>query len=201
LQKTIADTITEKEKKLNKIIEEKTTSSNVAFVEGMIMMWSGYSDSIPSGWALCDGNNGTPDLRGRFVVGAWSNGYYNDIPIPTGNSIPNELNQYVFKNTGGKERVTLDKNNLPSHNHSVKIESAGEHRHYIDNQGYRKCQKGDYRECVSRDSVLGDPTDQNRFLTKNAGSHTHTITESNVGEGKSFSILPPYYALCFIMKL
>lgn len=36
---------------------------------GVIVMWSGELDAIPSGWALCDGNNGTPDLRDRFVLG------------------------------------------------------------------------------------------------------------------------------------
>lgn len=43
-----------------------------AFVAGMIMLWSGSIASIPSGWALCDGSNGTPNLRDRFVVGAGS---------------------------------------------------------------------------------------------------------------------------------
>ena len=32
-------------------------------------MWSGAANAIPSGWYLCNGSNGTPDLRGRFVVG------------------------------------------------------------------------------------------------------------------------------------
>lgn len=37
---------------------------------GVILMWSGTIATIPSGWALCNGSNGTPDLRNRFVVGA-----------------------------------------------------------------------------------------------------------------------------------
>ena len=41
-----------------------------AFVRGMIMLWSGSTSSVPSGWALCNGSSGTPDLRNRFVVGA-----------------------------------------------------------------------------------------------------------------------------------
>ncbi|MBI4717017.1 MAG: tail fiber protein [Planctomycetes bacterium] len=36
---------------------------------GVIVMWSGTRSNIPSGWALCDGANGTPDLRDRFVYG------------------------------------------------------------------------------------------------------------------------------------
>ena len=41
-----------------------------AFVSGMIMLWSGSIASIPSGWALCDGSSGTPNLQNRFIVGA-----------------------------------------------------------------------------------------------------------------------------------
>lgn len=51
-----------------------TISVNLSllFTTGMIMMWSGSIGSIPSGWALCNGSNGTPDLRNRFVVAAGS---------------------------------------------------------------------------------------------------------------------------------
>jgi hypothetical protein len=37
---------------------------------GMVALWSGRVAEVPAGWALCDGRNGTPDLRDRFVVGA-----------------------------------------------------------------------------------------------------------------------------------
>ncbi len=37
---------------------------------GGIIMWSGSVASIPQGWALCDGTNGTPDLKDRFVISA-----------------------------------------------------------------------------------------------------------------------------------
>lgn len=37
---------------------------------GMIVLWSGDVGEIPAGWQLCDGTNGTPDLRNRFLVGA-----------------------------------------------------------------------------------------------------------------------------------
>lgn len=39
---------------------------------GIITMWSGSTSNIPTGWALCNGQNGTPDLRDRFIVGAGS---------------------------------------------------------------------------------------------------------------------------------
>jgi hypothetical protein len=37
---------------------------------GLVCLWSGRVADVPEGWALCDGRNGTPDLRDRFVVGA-----------------------------------------------------------------------------------------------------------------------------------
>jgi hypothetical protein len=40
------------------------------FFSGAILLWYGSVASIPSGWHLCDGMNGTPDLRDRFIVGA-----------------------------------------------------------------------------------------------------------------------------------
>jgi len=41
-------------------------------MKGAIVLWSGAIVDIPDGWLICDGNNGTPDLRNRFVVGAGS---------------------------------------------------------------------------------------------------------------------------------
>jgi len=51
-------------------------------MNGIIVMWAGSEETIPSGWKLCDGNNGTPDLRDRFVIGAGS-AYSVDDTAPT----------------------------------------------------------------------------------------------------------------------
>ncbi len=66
---------------------------------GMIMIWSGAANAIPSGFVLCNGSNSTPDLRDRFVVGA--------------------QNAYSVGATGGADSVTLTVSQIPSHNHSV----------------------------------------------------------------------------------
>jgi len=47
-------------------------ATSSAFTTGMILLWSGAIGSIPSGFYLCNGSNGTPDLRDRFIVGAGS---------------------------------------------------------------------------------------------------------------------------------
>ena len=46
------------------------TVDTVGLPAGAIVMWSGSLDAVPEGWVLCDGDNGTPDLSGRFLVGA-----------------------------------------------------------------------------------------------------------------------------------
>ncbi|WP_341737955.1 hypothetical protein [Microcoleus sp. CAWBG640] len=70
-----------------------------AIVKGIIVMWSGPVEQIPTGWALCNGQNGTPDLRDRFIVGA-------------GNS-------YAVASTGGAATVTLTIAQMPAHSHGV----------------------------------------------------------------------------------
>jgi hypothetical protein len=75
-----------------------------AFVSGMIILWSGAADAIPSGFVLCDGNNSTPNLSGRFVVGYdASNG------------------DYDVNDTGGSESVTLTVNQIPAHTHNINL--------------------------------------------------------------------------------
>lgn len=78
---------------------------------GGIIMWSGAVDAIPRGYRLCDGTNGTPDLRGKFIVGYQSNDTdYDDIG-----------------NTGGEKAHTLTINEMPSHNHGGATGNRGVH--------------------------------------------------------------------------
>ena len=78
-----------------------------SFVSGMIIMWNSTVASIPTGFVLCDGNNNTPDLRGRFVVGHHpSNG------------------DYDVDDTGGAEDVTLTIAQIPSHKHDTSVDNT-----------------------------------------------------------------------------
>ena len=86
---------------------------------GGVIMWWGDIASIPSGWALCDGANGTPDLRNRFVVGASSDS--------AGNIYPN----LQPGSTGGEAEVTLTVGQLPAHSHTWTRQDSS------TNAGYR----------------------------------------------------------------
>ena len=74
---------------------------------GCILLWYGAANAIPSGFILCNGSNGTPDLRGKFVVG------YHD-----GNG------DYDVGDTGGAETVTLTTAQIPSHKHTTNIDGG-----------------------------------------------------------------------------
>ena len=47
--------------------------SMVSGSRGIIVGWSGNTADIPDGWHICEGNNGTPDLRNKFIRGAPAN--------------------------------------------------------------------------------------------------------------------------------
>lgn len=68
---------------------------------GTIVIWSGTADNIPTGWQLCDGTNGTPDLRDKFVLGAGTT--------------------HNVGETGGNEEVTLTVEQMPKHNHTYGV--------------------------------------------------------------------------------
>lgn len=124
-------------------------------------MWSGASTAIPTGWALCNGANGTPDLRNRFIVGAGST--------------------YAVGDKGGSDSVALTIEQMPSHEHTIRA-SNGYSTYDVAASG---------REGTGSTGVLELLSSGSYSLAKAA----------SVGSGKSHENRPPYYALCFIMKL
>ena len=117
-----------------------------SFVTGMIIAWYGSIANIPSGFVLCDGNNNTPDLRDRFIIGAGNN--------------------YAVDATGGSKDAVL-----VSHFHTT--------LNYVGRSNYAEPRN------------FGVGTDGNLNSTGN------TDTKGESGTNKN---LPPYHALCYIMK-
>lgn len=83
-------------------------TSSSAVPSGVIVMWSGSYASIPSGWALCDGTNGTPNLLDKFILGVSGTNY-----------TASQINV-----TGGNNSHTLSVSELPSHNHTGTTDAA-----------------------------------------------------------------------------
>jgi hypothetical protein len=135
---------------------------------GGILLWSGSIGSIPAGYVLCNGNNGTPDLRDRFIVGAGST--------------------YAVDATGGSADSIL-----PTHTHgATSVVTDPGHAHDIGSV------------------VITAPDDfQVNVSTVRPGSGTTSTettgitvatTNANAGVSATNGNLPPYYALCYIMK-
>jgi microcystin-dependent protein len=144
-----------------------------AFVTGMIMLWSGSTGTIPSGWALCNGSSGTPDLRDRFVVGAGST--------------------YAVDATGGSADATL-----PSHTHTGTTNGGGSHNHSIPHYLVQAVAgTGD----IDRDNEYQQWKALSGQSTGSIGNHTHSFTTASSGTSATNANLPPYYALAYIMKL
>ena len=116
------------------------------FVTGMIIAWYGSIANIPSGFVLCDGNNNTPDLRDRFIIGAGNN--------------------YAVDATGGSKDAVL-----VSHFHTT--------LNFVGRSNYAEPRN------------FGVGTDGNLNSTGNTDTKGESGTDKN---------LPPYHALCYIMK-
>ena len=154
---------------------------------GGIIIWSGAANAIPTNWSLCDGGthsgHATPDLRDRFVVGAG--------------------NTYGVGNTGGSANAIV-----VAHNHNS--DAGGTHSHGITDNGHTH--QYDVRPLTSvhsfGDSNQTRPSNGTSNQTSgnsgtgisinNGGSHSHTI--QSAGSSGTNANLPPYYALCYIMR-
>lgn len=141
---------------------------------GMVVMWDEPISEIPVGWAICDGNNGTIDMFGKFPMGA-----IDDMSVGV---------------EGGSASVTLTASNLPSHTHpNSSTGHTGDHNHNIsynendvEPDGYGK--------------LAGGPGNDGH--TSRDGDHSHNISSvgSTGGDG-AIDNNPSYYEVIFIQKL
>lgn len=190
---------------------------------GGIIIWSGTSDQLPSNWKICDGSNGTPDLRGRFVIGTSAN--------------------YNKDAKGGSSTVTLSVNHMPAHTHSVALDGGGKHKHNgttdkagshnhggtTNNDGghvhkanawyqFSTYNHGRSKAIHPHNSIWestiysGGSEHKHKFTTGTQAAHTHTFNTAetadhkhtasagSTGGGGAFNIMPPYYSLAYIMR-
>lgn len=193
---------------------------------GVITMWSGSIASIPGGWFLCDGTNGTPDLRNRFIVGAGST----YAVAATGGSANATLVSHSHGFSGSGSGTTSSALGTHTHTYSAGTSTAGAHVHAITDPGHTHTtpsQAGVGQGAPGPNSVQQSAGSQttNSSATgisiNSAGDHSHTfsgttdatslshthtfslsISGSTSTEGSSATNanLPPYFALAYIMK-
>lgn len=140
---------------------------------GLISLWSGSIGSIPVGWYLCDGTNGTPDLRDRFIVGAGTT----YAVTATGGSTDAVLVTHTHLATS-----TFTGSALPAHAHTI----------YAYPGGGGGSGGGDVN------TSFGNWTTS----SVSAGTPSGSVATTNTTEGVSGTNanLPPYYALAYVMK-
>jgi hypothetical protein len=137
---------------------------------GVIVLWSGSIGSIPSGWVLCNGNNGTPDLRNRFIVGAGST--------------------YSVDATGGSADAIV-----VSHTHtatSTSVVTDPGHLHAVA--------RGLGASGTGGDALLSGTSGYDSQSAVTGITVATTTTNASAGTSGTNANLPPYYALCYIMK-
>jgi hypothetical protein len=163
---------------------------------GCILLWSGSIASIPSGWYLCNGTNGTPNLVDRFVVAAGS--------------------AYPVGTVGGNADAIV-----VSHAHAAfSSGQSASHVHGGTTNGMNRNNPHShtgqlYTEFGSANTVAdGGDNDEGNYTTRPAdidhehtfttsgvsNDHTHAITVSPNGSSGTNANMPPYYALAYIMK-
>lgn len=112
-----------------------TTAVTASFPTGGIIMWSGSIATIPSGWLLCNGTSGTPDLRNKFVVGAGST--------------------YAVAATGGSADAIV-----VSHTHTATVTDPG-HTHQFKGGTYNNAEGAGPNSIANTGNALSDTTASN----------------------------------------
>ena len=131
---------------------------------------------------ICDGTNGTPDLRGRFVIAS-----------------DNQVNGTYKENaTGGEYTHTLSWNEMPVHNHGASTNWTGEHTHSFSIDLY-----GLMGESDDTHVAVGKYKGSQHYngSTNNTGGHNHSVTINNSGSGQAHNNMPPYYSLVYVKKI
>ena len=142
---------------------------------GGIFLWSGSIGSIPAGYVLCNGSNGTPDLRDRFIVGAGTT--------------------YAVNATGGSADAVV-----VSHTHTATVTDP-QHRHIEGFAGVNSLASFGVTTAPSTGNInsqSGDTTINHPYTsTESTGI---SVANASTGVSGTNANLPPYYALCYIMK-
>jgi hypothetical protein len=158
---------------------ERVTALERSLVpSGIIVLWHGTDANLPIGWFLCDGQNGTPDLRERFVLGAG------------------------FSAAHTKGPGDAHSHSIPPLTINGRTDHGGEHRHKLPAQWYdRELAAGGFRG-IDSGPVPFNPDQAEHLVRPDESGHSHSFTAVTGGAiTRSASTLrPPWYALCYIMK-
>ena len=144
---------------------------------------------------LCNGNNGTPDKRGRVPVGVISGvggGALNPVVDPATPTNPN----YALNGTAGANTVTLNLSQIPSHTHIATVTDPG-HTHVTD----FKASQADLNEPGISGILMNRDTVYDSTAITTSSTTGITVSNSSVGSGSAHSNIQPVLACYYIMYI
>jgi hypothetical protein len=157
----------------------------VAIPTGIIIFWSGTIATIPAGWALCNGGNGTPDLRSKFVKGAAAG----NNPGGTGGAATHTHDDHAARSHSGAsipDHSSMSHGSLAVNSHTLRVEQA--------------VGGGEPALGAATTTTLAHSVTQ---ATAHA-AQSHSVTQSSNHAARSHDTPasePVYYALAYVMKL
>ena len=191
---------------------------------GMVMMWAGNENQIPTGWKLCNGSGSTsngiqvPDLRNRFVIGSGSSYDTGDTGGASSHttSTDGSHSHTITVNSGGNhshtvtvDGTTLSSGQMPKHTHKHRTPGGNNFR-YVQNNGGWAVGGGFnhndpfFAQTPNQEAATGSSQSHTHSAStaSNTGSHTHSASSNNTGNhNHTVTTVPPYYALAYIIKL
>lgn len=144
--------------------------------EGSVVSWVGEISEIPTGWFYCDGNNGTPNLKNKYLIS-----------IQNASNSPGAI--------GGQNSYDMSDSQIPSHNHSSgNTGTNGNHSHTFG-EWETTCDYSGYDQYVPDAG-----NQQNNIGMQDAGNHSHSLSSSYTGGSSNISNEPRHREVIFIQK-
>jgi len=167
-----------------------TVEGSIPLPVGTILMYDGtnWIDNITmAGWYACTGNNGTPDLQDRFIMGSTVSGTIN-----------------------GANSITIGENNLPFHSHTIDHQhNDGQHDHNVSGRGLMRITLAGENKTADGVNSSGSGYEPDVTATPSSmeteKTHNHTLNNAITGDdefiNEPIDNRPQYYSVIYIKKI